>query len=177
MPVPRIERAWFGRWAQQAAPLHPGACRGAACCAQDVAPTRDPTTRRRPCGRPRAVIAFVGAALAATLAACTGAGSAGPPPDATPGIGDAEHGKALFTAKACNGCHSITGLINGGTTGPNLWSFSTRERIAGTIPNTPENVWKWLANPQAMKPGTGMPRLPLTAQDLDDLTAFLETLK
>lgn len=143
----------------------------APCDAEAIAP------RNANGGRPTTIGALAVVVLGLALAACTGTRGAGPPPDAMPGIGDAAHGKALFTAKACNGCHGITGLIDGGSTGPNLWSFSTRERIAGTIPNTPENVWKWLANPQAMKPGTPMPRLPLTAQDLDDLTAFLETLK
>jgi cytochrome c oxidase subunit 2 len=117
-------------------------------------------------------------ALALALGACTaGGGSAGPPPDATPGVGDAASGKALFTAKACNGCHRVSGEIEGSTTGPDLKGFASRPTIAGAAPNTPENVWRWLADPQRLKRGTSMPRMPLTAQNLDDLTAYLETLK
>jgi cytochrome c oxidase subunit II len=119
--------------------------------------------------------------LALIITACapssSGGATAGPPLDATPGIGDAAAGKALFSAKACNGCHRVSGEINGGTTGPDLKGFASRPTIIGAAPNTPENVWRWLADPQRMKPGTSMPRLPLTAQNLDDLTAYLETLK
>jgi cytochrome c oxidase subunit II len=122
--------------------------------------------------------ALAAVALALGLSACaSGGGSAGPPPDATPGIGDAASGKALFSAKACNGCHRVSGEIDGGVTGPDLKGFASRPTIAGAVPNTPENVWRWLADPQRVKPGTSMPRLPLTAQNLDDLTAYLETLK
>ena len=52
-----------------------------------------------------------------------------------------------------------------------------RPRIAAAVPNTPENLWRWLENPQRTKPGTLMPRTPLTAQELDDLVAYLESLK
>jgi cytochrome c oxidase subunit 2 len=123
-------------------------------------------------------VALATAALVVGLAACapaSGASSA-PPPDATPGLGDAANGKALFSAKACNGCHRVSGEINGGVTGPDLKGFAGRPTIMGAVPNTPENVWRWLADPQRLKPGTAMPRIPLTAQNLDDLTAYLETL-
>jgi cytochrome c1 len=122
--------------------------------------------------------ALAAIAVALLLGACTsGGGSAGPPPDATPGIGDAAAGKALFTAKACNGCHRVGNEIAGSTTGPDLQGFASRPTISGAAPNTPENVWRWLADPQRLKRGTSMPRIPLTAQNLDDLTAYLETLK
>lgn len=132
----------------------------------------------RPLHRSAALAAVALAAL--TLTACMAAGGAPPtglPPDATPGIGDPAAGKALFTAKACNGCHRVSGEINGGVTGPDLQGFASRPTIAGAVPNTPENVWRWLADPPRLKPGTPMPRVPLTAQNLDDLTAYLETLK
>ncbi len=117
------------------------------------------------------------AAVAVTLGACAPGASVGPPPDATPGIGDAASGRALFTTKACNGCHRISGEMDGGTVGPDLRGFASRPTIAGAVPNTPDNVWRWLADPPRLKPGTAMPRLPLTAQNLDDLVAYLETLK
>ncbi|MCH8883131.1 MAG: hypothetical protein IIA41_06480 [SAR324 cluster bacterium] len=48
---------------------------------------------------------------------------------------------------------------------------------AGTIPNTPENMRKWLKDPPAMKPGTLMLNLALTDQEIDALIEFLNTLK
>jgi cytochrome c oxidase subunit 2 len=97
--------------------------------------------------------------------------------DATPGIGDAARGKAVFTSKVCIGCHQVSGEVSGGATGPDLRGFASRPLIAGTIPNTPENLWRWLENPQRLKPGTLMPRTPLSAQELDDLVAYLESLR
>ena len=116
-------------------------------------------------------------ALLLWVGACApggGAGGAGPAANATPGIGDAARGKALFTAKGCNGCHRIAGEIAGGTTGPDLRGQADRPTIAGAVPYSPENLWRWLENPQRLKPGTAMPRVPLTAQELDDLVAYLE---
>jgi cytochrome c1 len=134
--------------------------------------------RRQPGTRHGLLLDLLTFGLALGLGACApGGGSAGPPVDATPGVGDAASGKALFSAKACNGCHRVAGEIDGGVTGPDLKGFASRPTIAGTVPNTSENVWRWLADPQRLKPGTSMPRLPLTAANLDDLTAYLETLK
>ena len=96
---------------------------------------------------------------------------------ATPGVGDPARGKTVFTAKVCIGCHQVSGEITGGTTGPDLRGFGSRSRIAAAVPNTPDNLWHWLENPQRTKPGTLMPRTPLTAQELDDLVAYLESLQ
>jgi cytochrome c1 len=35
----------------------------------------------------------------------------------------------------------------------------------------------WINNAQAVKPGSRMPRLDLPPQDLDAVTAYVETLK
>ena len=120
------------------------------------------------------------AALALVASADCGGAASGPSRTAvlaTPGIGDPTRGKALFTAKACIGCHQVRGEIAGGLTGPELLGFASRPTIAGTIPNTPENVWRWLENPARLKPGTLMVRTPLSPQELDDLVAYLQTLQ
>lgn len=106
-----------------------------------------------------------------------GAAAEGPAANATPGIGDAARGRALFTAKACQGCHRVSGEIDGSTTGPDLKGFASRPTIALAATNTPEHLWQFLENPQRVKPGTRMPRLPLTGPELDDLVAYLETLR
>jgi cytochrome c oxidase subunit 2 len=49
--------------------------------------------------------------------------------------------------------------------------------IADTLPNTPENMKRWITNPSTIKPGTMMPPLGLSDKESDDLVAFLETLK
>ncbi|SRR5712692_5175162 len=119
-------------------------------------------------------------ALAALgIAGCAsplGPGAAGPAANAMPGIGDAARGRALFTSKTCNGCHRVSGEISGSTTGPDLKGFADRPTIADGVPNTPDNLWHFLENPQRSKPGTRMPRMPLDGPELDDLVAYLETL-
>ena len=43
--------------------------------------------------------------------------------------------------------------------------------------NTPENVANWIRDPDKMKPGANMPTLGLKGKDLNDLVAYLESLK
>ena len=61
--------------------------------------------------------------------------------------------------------------------GPPLDHFGSRNMIAGKIPNTPDNVIKWLQNPQAMDPTNAMPNLGITPNDAKDIAAYLYTLK
>jgi cytochrome c oxidase subunit 2 len=67
--------------------------------------------------------------------------------------------------------------------GPNLTHLMDRTTFAaGLFPVTPELLKKWISDPSAMKPmrpeqGTGMPKIPLSETEIDQLVAFLETLK
>ena len=45
------------------------------------------------------------------------------------------------------------------------------------ITNTHENLRKWVDDPQVQKPGCFMPSLKLTNKELDQVVAYLETLK
>ncbi len=46
-----------------------------------------------------------------------------------------------------------------------------------TLSNTPTNLHRWIADPQAVKPGTLMPTIPVTPQTLDEIVAYLDELK
>lgn len=95
------------------------------------------------------------------------------PPDGSP----AAAGLAVFTSGACVGCHTIQG-VSGGLVGPNLTHFGTRKTLAGGIlDNQAENLARWLANPPAVKPGSLMPDLRLSAAQVQALVAYLEGLK
>lgn len=104
-----------------------------------------------------------------------------PLPTVPPGIletGDATQGKALFLSKGCTACHKVGG--EGGSAGPELDGIGNpmkRPTLIGDLENTPENLWRWITNPQAVKPGTLMASQPLTPQEAADLVAYLETLK
>ncbi|MGI8587979.1 MAG: cytochrome c oxidase subunit II [Chloroflexia bacterium] len=90
----------------------------------------------------------------------------------------AARGAQIFTQRTCISCHAIAGTAAKAEVGPDLTHFATRMTIgAGVLKNTPDNVRLWLEDPQKVKPGNKMPNLRLTNDELDSLTAYLETLK
>jgi cytochrome c oxidase subunit II len=92
--------------------------------------------------------------------------------------GLAAQGELLFSTGACIGCHTIAGTNAQGTLGPNLTHFASRDIFAGGVmTNTPDNLARWLADPQVIKPGNDMPNLKLTPDQINALVAYLESLK
>jgi cytochrome c oxidase subunit 2 len=91
----------------------------------------------------------------------------------------AKAGEQQFVTSGCVGCHTVKGQQGAaGKVGPDLSHFAARTTLAsGTLDRTPDNVRKWLANPQAVKPGALMPNLNLSPEALDKLVAYLEGLK
>jgi cytochrome c oxidase subunit 2 len=94
-------------------------------------------------------------------------------------VGDAvSQGQRVFETTACINCHTVAGTVANGRFGPDLTHLMSRDTIAaGAAKNTPENLRQWILNPAAMKPGSLMPAMQLSNQDLDALTAYLETLR
>ena len=92
--------------------------------------------------------------------------------------GEAARGAQIFATNACIGCHTIEGTPGVGKTGPNLTHFGSRTTLASAIlQNTPENLAKWLRNPQAVKEGALMPNLNLSEDQVSGLVAYLQSLK
>lgn len=96
----------------------------------------------------------------------------------------AQQGRLVFQQKGCVACHAINGVEapaapdpNALTYGPNLTNIGQRTQIAGVLNNSPENLRAWLHNPPEVKPGTRMPNLNLTPEELDALVAYLGNLK
>lgn len=109
------------------------------------------------------------ALCACVLAAC----SDQPAPRQVAG-GDAAIGKQLVEQYQCGACHVIPGTRAAqGQVGPSLAAFGRRGYIAGSIPNLPEALVQWLVDPPAVKPGTGMPNLSVSAQDARHMAAYL----
>ncbi len=99
-------------------------------------------------------------------------------PAAQPADPLAQQGYQVFMSKACVGCHTIAGTPAQGKVGPNLTHVGSRTTIAaGLLENTPENLAHWLDNPPAVKPGSLMPRLGLTPEEIQALVAYLSSLK
>ena len=91
---------------------------------------------------------------------------------------DAIAGRKTFLSLTCSQCHAIAGIGADRSIAPDLTHIASRAQLAaGVLKNTPENLRLWLKNPAAFKPGCKMPDFKLTDQQLDDLVAYLETLK
>lgn len=78
---------------------------------------------------------------------------------------------------SCITCHTIQG-VSGGLIGPNLTHMGSRTTIAGaTIPNTNAGLARWLHDPPAAKPGSIMPNIGLTNDEIAALVAYLHSNK
>jgi cytochrome c oxidase subunit 2 len=98
-------------------------------------------------------------------------------PAKTPGAAQRLRGMDIFVHRQCASCHTVNGTDAGGQTGPDLTHFGGRATIAaGLLHNTPQNLDRWLADPQQLKPGANMPEVPLSAEDRAALVAYLEGL-
>jgi cytochrome c oxidase subunit 2 len=87
-------------------------------------------------------------------------------------------GYQYVTTRECAMCHTVAGTTAGGTVGPDLTHFaSARSIAAGTLPMNPSNIRRWVDDPQGVKPGTKMPKVPIAPNDLNAVVAYLETLK
>lgn len=96
------------------------------------------------------------------------------PPAPTLGVVATPQGLATSTvsrpqifSQLCVACHMLGG--QGGKVGPALDGVGSRKTAA--------EITAWLRDPPGVKPGTAMPKLPLSEGQLDELTAFLSTLK
>lgn len=91
--------------------------------------------------------------------------------------GDAQRGRHVMEQYMCITCHSIPGVTGADqAVGPPLKGIAKRAYIGGVLPNTPDNMMKWLRDPQQVAPASGMPNLHIREQDLRDITAYLYTL-
>jgi cytochrome c oxidase subunit 2 len=87
-------------------------------------------------------------------------------------------GEVVFLRESCAGCHTIKGTGANGTVGPDLSNFGSRASIgAVTVTNNTGNLAGWIANSQTIKPGNLMPPIVLSPADLQNLVAYLESLK
>jgi len=87
-------------------------------------------------------------------------------------------GRRVFESTSCVNCHAVGGTNGTGRFGPDLTHLMSRRTIAaGAAENTSENLRLWIQNPDAIKPGSLMPAMKLSDEDLDALTRYLETLR
>jgi cytochrome c oxidase subunit 2 len=86
-------------------------------------------------------------------------------------------GRRIFERTSCVNCHTIAGTPANGRFGPDLTHLMSRDTIAsGVVPNTPDNLRRWIQNPDAIKPGSRMPAMNLNTHELDAVSAYLASL-
>ena len=99
-------------------------------------------------------------------------------PAASPANPEQAEGRKVFTSKPCASCHTIQGTSASASIGPDLTHLASRSYIgAGLLQNTRGALAAWIADPQTIKPGNNMPNVPLTADELRSVSAYLAALK
>ncbi len=87
---------------------------------------------------------------------------------------DADRGRRLIAERGCTACHTVPGVSGPASrVGPPLAHMARQAYVAGLLPNTPENMVRWLMDPPAVNPRTAMPDTGLQRADAEDIAAFL----
>lgn len=114
--------------------------------------------------------------LAATTVTACGQSSRLPPPEVA--NGNPNRGAKLIATYGCGSCHQIPGVPGAdGLVGPPLGTIGKRSYIAGVLPNTGDNLQRWIQHPQQFVPGNAMPDLGIGDQDARDIAAYLYSLQ
>lgn len=78
----------------------------------------------------------------------------------------------------CGHCHVVPRVPAArGTLAASLERYGRRSYIAGRVPNTPATLARWIADPQAVVPGTAMPDMGVSDADARDIAAYLGQLR
>jgi cytochrome c oxidase subunit 2 len=87
-------------------------------------------------------------------------------------------GRSAFLAQSCVNCHRVRGTPAQGGYAPDLTHLMRRQTLAsGMVENTSENLSRWVADPQQIKPGCLMPAFGLGERERDDIVRYLLTLR
>jgi cytochrome c2 len=96
----------------------------------------------------------------------------------THAAGDPGNGRLLLRQFGCGDCHVIAGVAAAqGQVGPPLTGVAHRVYLAGRLPNTPDNMVRFIRAPHAVDPRTAMPDLQVTERHARDMTAYLHSLR
>jgi len=86
-------------------------------------------------------------------------------------------GRLVFERTACINCHAV-GTAGDRRFGPDLTHLMSRDTLgSGALSNSLSGLRAWIKSPDQFKPGVLMPAMNLSDSDLDQLVAYLTTLK
>jgi len=107
--------------------------------------------------------------IAAALAGC----SKHPKVDPLSG-GNPQVGRQLLDRYGCAACHEIKGVPHARSqVGPSLKEIRDSTYVAGVLPNSADNLEKWIMHPREIDPKTAMPDLGVTRAEARDMAAYL----
>jgi cytochrome c1 len=94
------------------------------------------------------------------------------------GEGNPGNGRYAMQQHACTTCHLIPGMVGGAShVGPPLHGIARRTFLAGRLPNTRENMVRWIRDPKSVSPATLMPDLGVSEQHARDMVAYLYSVE
>jgi mono/diheme cytochrome c family protein/cytochrome c551/c552 len=86
----------------------------------------------------------------------------------------AKRAEILLRQYACHNCHHIDGVVGPETyIGPSLEDWHRRKYIAGLLPNSRDNLVRWIRDPQAISPATLMPDMQVSEGDARAIARYL----
>ncbi len=88
-------------------------------------------------------------------------------------------GEQLFQQHGCGACHQVRGTVADGDVGPDLTHFGSRSSIAaGVLPNTTQNLVRWIQHTHQVKPGVQMPAFrSLSQAEAERIALYLGELE
>lgn len=87
-------------------------------------------------------------------------------------------GMQVVTQGPCASCHRVRGTGANGRAGPDLTHLASRRSLAaGVMPMSRGAIQGWIVQPRALKPGTMMPPIPLSAEQADAASRYLASLR
>lgn len=122
---------------------------------------------------------LLGVSGALLLTACGEDRPALAPHDQAVDLADADiaRGRLLIGSHGCIACHVVPGVRGpAAKVGPPLTSMARRTYIGGVLPNTSDNLVRWLLDPPAIDRRTAMPNMGMSHDDAKDIAAYLLTL-
>jgi len=92
--------------------------------------------------------------------------------------GDPDLGLRLTQRYGCAGCHIIPGVSGAqGRVGPTLEAYAVRIYVGGVVPNSPDNLIRWIENPRSIDPRSAMPVTGISRDEARHVAAYLYTLR
>lgn len=89
----------------------------------------------------------------------------------------ATRGEETFRSMACVNCHNLGSTGPKARFAPDLTHLASRSTLgAGVLSNTPEDLARWLKDPQSIKTGCHMPDTQLSDAQVSDLVSYMKAL-